>query len=166
MDLVKDWSQIRRLAQQSFNNSLHYPFATTNADGTPHLSPIGSLLLHRTEPQGVYFEIFTRQLPQNLKERDRVTIMAVNSSRWFWFKSLWRGKFNEFPALRLSGHTSERRQATEREIDYWQRRIKLIGWLKGSQLLWSNMKFVREIYFDSVEPVKLGVMTQELFQNH
>jgi len=81
--LDEQWHTTWALVQRSFRSSLHYAFASVNADGTPHLTPIGSLLLREEEPTGFYFELFTRQLPHNL-EQPQVCILAVNSSKWFW----------------------------------------------------------------------------------
>jgi len=58
----------------------------------------------------------------------------------------------------------ERRQATPAEIALWRKRVGWTRWLNGHQLLWGNLRFVRDIHFDSIEPVRLGAMTRGLWQ--
>jgi hypothetical protein len=43
--LDERWHTAWALVKRSFRSSLHYVFASVNADGTPHVTPIGSLLL-------------------------------------------------------------------------------------------------------------------------
>lgn len=162
MEPAKHWPEIRALVLRAFPTSLHFAFGTVNVDGTPHVSPIGSLVLRRDEPKGVFFEAFTTQLPQNLQHNRRVCILAVNSSRWFWYKALLRGRFSQLPAVRLMGSVGERRKATPLEIELWRKRVRRVRWLRGFNLLWGQFEYVREIDFDAFEPVQLGVMTQHL----
>ncbi|MCM3677434.1 pyridoxamine 5'-phosphate oxidase family protein [Peribacillus simplex] len=75
------WNTWRGIASQSFG----FSFATVNPDGTPHVTPIGSLILSKDEPKGLYFQIFTSQMTQNLEHNNRVCILAVNSSKWFFY---------------------------------------------------------------------------------
>lgn len=161
MQIKGDWEDIKRLFNRSFNSSFHYSFATVNENGEPHVSPIGSLILH--EPgHGVYFEEFPRQLSLNLQHNKEVCVLAVNSSRWFWVKSLFSGRFASPPAIRLYGTVGEVREATEKEIKLWHHRVRWTRASKGYALIWKNMKMVRDINFSRVEPVKIGVMTQDL----
>ena len=116
MRIDGQWKEIKELFRQSFKSSFHYAIATVNGDGEPHVTPIGSLILG--EPgRGLYFEEFPTQLPRNLQNNKRVCVLAVNSSRWFWIKSLVGGKFAGPPAVRLYGTVGEVREATEKEID-------------------------------------------------
>jgi len=48
------WSQLKPLAGRVFGSSLHFAMATINPDGTPHITPIGSLIL--TDPGEAYFD--------------------------------------------------------------------------------------------------------------
>ncbi len=163
--LDEQWHTAWALVKRSFRSSLHYAFASVNADGTPHVTPIGSLLLKEDAPDGLYFELFTRQLPHNLEQQPQVCILAVNSSKWFWLRALVLGRFPSPPAVRLRGTVGERRQATQAEIALFRKRVGWSRWLKGHQLLWGNLHFVRvrEIHFDSIEPVRLGAMTRGLW---
>jgi hypothetical protein len=45
---------------------LHFGVASINEDGSPHVTPIGSLVLG-DEGYGVYFERYPTKLPQNLR---------------------------------------------------------------------------------------------------
>lgn len=154
------WEEITRLFEASFRSSLHFSIATVTSDGLPHVTPIGSLILTQ-ENKGVYFEQFTTQMPKNFIHQNRVCVLAVNSSRWFWFKSLLRGRFSTPPALRLTGTVGARRKATDHELKLWHRRISFLKNLKGYNLLWKDMLMVREITFDACLPVRLGAMTTE-----
>jgi uncharacterized protein len=82
--LQNQWASIRELFKDSFFSSFHYAIASINLDGTPHVTPIGSLLLNRAEPKGIYFEIFTSTLRKNVERDPNVCVLAVNSGRWFW----------------------------------------------------------------------------------
>lgn len=161
MQIKGDWKDIKRFFNQSFSSSFHYSFATVNENGEPHVTPIGSLIL-REPGHGVYFEEFPRQLSLNLQNNKKVCVLAVNSSRWFWIKSLFGGRFASPPAIRLYGTVGEVREATEKEIKLWHHRVRWTRASKGYALMWKNMKMVRDINFYRLEPVNIGVMTQGL----
>lgn len=158
MDLISNWSEVKTLFKTSFKSSFHYAIASVNQKGEPHVTPIGSLILG--EPgHGIYFEKFPRQMPLNFKSNKKVCVLAVNSSRWFWLKSLLVGKFLSPPAVRLHGVVGDLREATETEIALWQKRVKSVRFSKGHAMLWRDMSKVRDIEFNRIEPVKLGKMT-------
>ena len=161
MQLKEDWKDIKKLFNRSFNSSFHYAFATVNEKGEPHVTPIGSLVL-REPGHGIYFEEFPRQLSLNFQHNKEVCVLAVNSGRWFWIKSLFIGRFASPPAIRLYGVVGEVREATETEVKLWHRRIRWTRGSNGYALMWKNMKMVRDINFSRVEPVNIGVMTQGL----
>ena len=163
MLLKENWKVIKRLFNRSFNSSFHYALASVNEHGEPHVTPIGSLMLH--EPgHGVYFEEFTRQLTRNFQHNKEVCVLAVNSSRWFWIKSLFNGRFASPPAIRLYGTVGKVREATEKEISLWRHRVRWTRISKGYTLMWKNMKMVRDINFSRVEPVNMGTMTQDAWK--
>lgn len=153
------WRAIRRL----FKQTLFQAFATVNEDGTPHITPIGSLVLERDTFQGLYFEMFTAKMPANLRHNQRVTVMAVNSGILFWLQALYRGQFRQPPGVRLYGTAGERRRATEAEKALFQKQVKPLMGLKGAKMLWSRPEYVREISFDRFAPVKFGQMTKTLW---
>ncbi|MBW2564118.1 MAG: pyridoxamine 5'-phosphate oxidase family protein [Deltaproteobacteria bacterium] len=160
MDVTENWEDVKELFKKSFKSSFHYAIATVNEDGGPHVTPIGSLILGKLG-YGFYFEEFPRQLPNNFKINKQVCVLAVNSSRWFWFKSLVAGRFSSPPAVRLHGTVGEIREATEKEIKLWHNRVKPVSFSKGHAMMWTNMKMVREIEFTRIEPVHMGEMTRD-----
>jgi hypothetical protein len=162
MDINGHWERIRKVFRDAFRSSLHYAVATVNEDGTPHITPIGSIVLQDGN-RGFYCEEYPRKLPRNLKVNQRVCILAVNSSKWYWVKSLFLGKFSSPPGVRLMGRAGERRKATDEEMGAWLRRIRPLRWFKGYDLLWSNMHYIREITFDAFEPIQSGKMTKDLW---
>lgn len=160
MDVTENWGDIKEIFKKSFASSFHYAVATVSAGGVPHVTPIGSLILGRPG-NGFYFEEFTRQLTHNLKTNRHVCVLAVNSSRLFWIKSLVSGRFSSPPAVRLYGSVGEIRGATEREIKLWQNRVKRVSFSKGHAMMWAGMKMVRDIEFTRIEPVHMGEMTRD-----
>ena len=161
MDIHENWADVKAIFKASYKTSFHYAVATVNENGEPHVTPIGSLMLG--EPGfGFYFEKFTRQLPRNLDNNKQVCILAVNSSQWFWLKSLFGGRFASFPAIRLYGTAGEARPADEREIALWRNQVKQVKFTKGHALMWGEMTRVREIAFTRIEPVHIGEMTHGL----
>ena len=153
------WKEIHRLFKSAVKSTLYYSFATTNPDGSPHITPIGSIVL-RDDKTGFYFEGFSRNIPSNTKQNQRVCVMAVNAGKWFWLKSLFRGRFDSPPGVRLMGKAGEKRKGTDQELAQWQKRVKPLKKFKGYDLLWKNMTDVRDIYFDGFEPIEAGVMTK------
>jgi hypothetical protein len=158
----KQWDQIRKIFQQAFNSSFHFAIATVNKDGSPHVTPIGSLMLLDGK-KGFYFEEYVSNLSQNLQHNKRVCIMAVNSGKWALLKSFFLGKFIAPPGVRLMGNAGERREATPREIELFQKRVKNYRIFKGYKRLWSKLKYVREIHFDTYEPIRIGALTRGLW---
>ena len=142
-DDQKTWEEIRTLFKDAFKSSFYFSFATVDDQGNPHVTPIGSLFL-RKDFTGFYLERFLSKLPKNLKKNQHVCILAANSSRGFWLKSLFKGKFTTFPAIRLYGQIGEKRQATEEEIALFRKRIKPLRRFKGYNLLWGDFKYARD----------------------
>ena len=159
MDLVTNWQDVKRLFKQSFKSSCHFAVATVDENGEPHVTPIGSLILG--DPgTGVYFEKFTQHLPRNYGTNKRICVLAVNSSKWFWLKSLLGGRFASPPAVRLHGVVGDLRDATDTELALWQKRVKRARFTKGHALMWRTMSKVRDITFTRIEPVHIGTMTR------
>jgi hypothetical protein len=159
MDINNDWPAIKRLFKRSFSSSFHYTISTVTRNGEPHLTPIGSLILG-APGQGFYFEEFPSRLPENLEKNPQLCVLAVNSSRLYWLKSLVRGRFKQAPAIRLRGRAGATRDATDEEIALWQKRVRSVRFTKGHKLMWRCMRTVRDIEFDGVEPVNIGEMTR------
>lgn len=153
-DLEAAWPEIRRV----FARSIYASIATVDADGCPHVTPIGSLLLHREPGRGFWFERFTTQMPRNLEGETRLCVLAVNTRISLWGRALLTGRFPEAPGFRLAGTAGARRPATERELDLFQRRVRPARWTRGYKLLWDGMAGGREVTFDRVLPIRLGKM--------
>ena len=103
-------------------------------------------------------------MPKNLETNKHVCVLAANSSRGFWLRSLLKGRFSAVPAIRLYGQIGEKRQANEEEIALFRRRIRPLKRFKGYNLLWGDFKYARGIQFDSYEPVFAGEMTKDLWK--
>jgi len=166
MDIEKHWNTIQMVFRASLGSSMHYAVATVNEDGSPHVTPIGALFL-RENRTGFYFDEFPVNMSRNLERNPRVCILAVNSHPTFWQTSVLAGKFETPPAVRLMGTVGGKREGTEEEIARWQNHVKLARGTKGYDLMWKNMRMVRDIYLDSFEPVSCGErgeMTQGLWK--
>jgi hypothetical protein len=161
MDLIENWSRIRTHFSKSFASSLHVSIASVDSEHHPTTTPIGSFFLNNTQT-GFYFEKFPTKLPNHSKVNKSICVLGVNSSKWFWAKSLFRGKFSDYPAIKLYGTLGVRRKATEIEIRALRRRMRATKRLRGHKYLWNDMEFIREITFTSAEMIHVGKMTQKL----
>ncbi|NNG02046.1 MAG: pyridoxamine 5'-phosphate oxidase family protein [Desulfobacteraceae bacterium] len=161
MEIEKDWNLIKRLFDEGIKSSRFYAIASTNPDGSPHICPIGSLILYGPG-HGVYADEFPVQLSRNIAGNPRVCVMAVNNGQVFWLKSLIQGKFSKYPGIRLFGVAGEKRPGTDREIDNWMKRVKVFRRFKGYDLLWRHIKHVRDIRFDGVRVISAGKMSRGL----
>lgn len=153
------WREVRAVMNDAFRSSFHFAVASVGPDGSPHVTPIGSILLG--EPgKAVFFEIFTSRLPRNLRHDARICILGVSSGRGFWLGSLLRGKFPRPPGVRLAARVvGERRPPTERELSLWRKRLSALRWTRGYGLLWKRLDHVRDIEIDGVEWIRMGKMT-------
>ena len=88
MDLKADWNIIRKHFNRSFSQNLFISIASVDSDNNPTVTPIGSLFLNDNQT-GFYFEKYPTKLPANAKTNTNICALAVNSSKWFWFKSLF-----------------------------------------------------------------------------
>ncbi len=163
MEIGKHWQTIRAIFEEAYKSCSHFAVATVNEDGSPHLTPIGALIL-RDNQTGFYFEENPKKTPRNLKKNPRICILAVNADKLFWGKALVEGKFTIPPAVRLSGTAGTLRKATVDEMAAWQEKVAIAKGMKGYKLLWEKMSKVRDITFDSFEPVLMGEMTGGLWQ--
>jgi len=161
MDIRTDWKIIRRHFNKSFSSNFYVSIASVDSENNPTVTPIGSLFLNDNQA-GFYFEKFPSKLPKHAKTNPKVCLLGVNSGRIFWIKALFKGKFADYPAIKLYGELGERRKATDREIERLNRRMKITNGLKGNTYLWKKMEFVREIKFTNAEKINLGKMTAEL----
>ena len=161
MDLIENWTSIRRHFSQSFGSSLHVSIASVSEDNTPTVTPVGTVFLNK-DRTGFYFEKFVSTLPKHAKRNNSICILAVNSSKLFWLTSLFQGRFDRYPAFRLWGTLGKRRDATETELRALKKRLKSTRRLKGHRYLWGDMTVVREINFHKGEKINIGKMTETL----
>jgi len=163
MKIDNNWNTIRPVFEEAFKSCLHFSLATTNADGSPHVTPIGALIL-RDDQTGYFFDEYSKQTRENLSKNPRVCFMAVNADKFYWMKSLIGGKFGSPPAVRLMGTVKELRDATPDEIAAWRKHIAIARHTKGYEAIWGKMHTVRDVVFDSYEPVNIGTMTSSLWK--
>ncbi|WP_158838174.1 pyridoxamine 5'-phosphate oxidase family protein [Polaribacter sp. L3A8] len=160
VNLIENWQKIRIHFSKCFRANMHVSIASVNEENQPTITPIGSLFLNKDQT-GFYFEKFASKLKVNSKTNKNICVLAVNSSKWFWLKSLFKMSFSEYPAVKLYGELGAKRQATEKEYRAFQRRVRKTKRLKGSKYLWEDMNMVREIKFTKGEKINLGTMTKE-----
>ncbi len=153
------WDRIRKIFRDAFQSSFHFSIATINDDGSPHVTPIGSLIL-REDLTGFYFEAYAAGLSRNLKRDPRVCIMAVNTAKWPMIRSFFLGRFVSPPGVRIMGIAGERREATPEEQERFRRLVRKYRMFKAHDVLWSRLMHVRDIRFHAYEPIRIGEMTR------
>ena len=158
-NLDKNWSRIAKLAQRAFPNFI---FATVNEDGSPHLSPIASLIL-KDDCTGFYFEGFTEHMRRNLDRDNRISVLFADCHTSRWIPPLLTGSLAHPIAVRLNGTAGERRIASLPEQEAFKKGSRLINLarifnLKGYQILWKPLIYVRDIKFHSFEAINMGAM--------
>jgi len=158
LNIKSDWSEIRKHFNRSFKTNFHVSIASVDKENNPTVTPIGSLFLNKDQ-SGFYFEKYPAKLPDHANHNKNICVLAVNSGKWFWLKSLFSGMFKTYPAIKLYGELGERREATELETKRLNRRMKATKGFKGNSYLWGSMPYVRDITFTHVEKNNLGKMT-------
>jgi len=165
MDRERKWTTIRAIVDQTLKTTNHCAVATVNPDGSPHVAPIGSLVLLEAG-KGYYFEKFPIATRANLEKDQRLCILATPRGFLPFLKALFQGRYETPPGVRLVGRAGIRREATAEEVQRWQDQVRPFRFfrsLKGYKLLWGDMRFVREVTFESFEPLRLGPMTHGLW---
>ena len=162
MNLKHHWPEIQRVLQRGQASTMYCSLATINVDGTPNVTPVGTVFL-RDDCTGYYFDHYATTLATNLDANPNVCVMAVNANRLFWLWSFVLGRFTSPPGIRLYGKAQPRRAASSEETAAIEAKVRPTKWLKGNRLLWSNFTHVRDIEFTSFRPVSYPVMTQGLW---
>ncbi len=157
-----NWEQIQKFWGNSSRvtaspNMPYCIFATVNEDGSPRIAPYSSLILNKNK-QGFFFDEFSQNLSKNLDREKKVCILLLKTSKWFWLKTVLFGRFDHAPGIRLMGVVGEKRKASMQEINAFRKPLKGLKIFKGYKPLWEIMTYVRDIYFESYEPVKCGQM--------
>jgi hypothetical protein len=153
-ELAHHWPAIRALHRHADGVVI----ASVNDDGSPHLTPIGSLVL-RPDGSGYFIEAFTSRLPANVERDERVSVYIADARSSTFLGGMLRGRFRRPLAVRLNGRAGARRLLTSEEGRRFRRAVRLLMWMRGYRLLWGNLRHAREIVFDSFEPVLAGEMT-------
>jgi uncharacterized protein len=156
------WPEIRRAVLRGQSSSLHCSIASIGEDGVPTVTPIGTVFLH-DHPGGFFFDRYTSTLSRNLDASSKICLMAVNSERFFWLRSLFLGRFTAPPGVRLYGAAGPLREATPAEREQIEQRVRATKWLKGSRLIWSSFTHVRDLEFTSFRPVTYPAMMERLW---
>ncbi|CAN7607782.1 pyridoxamine 5'-phosphate oxidase family protein [Rhizobacter sp. LjRoot28] len=157
LPLEAHWSEIRRVVDRSQRSGMHCAIASVGPDGGPHVTPIGMVFLHDA-PGGFFFDRYTTGLAANVEARPDICLMAVDTRRGFWLRSLLRGRFATPPGLRLIGTAGPLRPASPHELDAVRARVRPVRWMRGAKLLWSDFSHVRDLHFTALRPVEYPVM--------
>lgn len=164
MDIQRHWQTIRKIVNQALKSNRFCSVATVGPDGSPHVAPIGSLVMGEAGT-AVYFEQFVKSTRTNLDRDERICVLAVAGGFGYWLKALFKGRFDEPSGVRLIGHAGARRMATDQEMKQWLARIRPFRGLRGYNLLWKDMRYVREVTFETFEPLRLGVMGRGVWED-
>lgn len=156
----QNWEQIRKFwgAASRVTASPNMPycvFATVDGDGSPRVAPYSSLILGK-QKQGIFFDEFSHQLSKNLDRNNNICVLLVKTNKWFWIKTVLFGKFDHAPGIRLMGSVGEKRRATTQELRAFKKPLRKLRIFIGYNPLWGVMTHVRDIYFESFEPVECG----------
>jgi len=162
MDIKQHWPEILNVLKNGKKANRFFSIATVDKNGNPHVTPIGHVFF-RDDMSGYYFDAFSKAMPENFKANRKICLMSVNSSTGFWLKSLFKGKFDSAPAVRLMGEVSETRDATAEEIKQLKNSIKITSRLKGHKMLWNDLTRVRDMSFTEFSPAKYPVMCEDLW---
>lgn len=161
--IEKEWKRIREHFRRSRQANSHFVISLVDDEGYPRTMPIGSVMLNR-EPGGYFFEKFTSTFSRYGTPGQKICMLAVNTGRWFWIKSIFKGRFERPPAIRLYGRLGELREGTPEERERFQRMVRPVRGTKGHRLMWEDMSRVRELIFDRAEGANLGKMTEALWK--
>lgn len=132
-----------------------------NSAGQPNVTPIGSLLL-KDDLSGYYFDLFTKELSDNLDQNNNVCVLYVNTGILFWFKSLCTNDYSKPPGIKLIGSAGNRRKASAEEIEYFRTKTKALKMLKGYHTIFGNLSYVRDIKFTDYFMLNTGKMAFSL----
>jgi uncharacterized protein len=158
------WRTIQEIVVRAKQSSMHCAIASVDPDGAPHVTPVGTVFL-RDDRTGFYFDQYTSALARNIDADPRVCLMAVDTGRVFWLRSLLTGRFVAPPAVRLFGNAGPLRTATQLELEQVRRSVRKTRWSKGGKMLWSDFSQVRDIAFNGFRPVRYPVMMAHLWQD-
>lgn len=149
------WSEVRAHFRKCQSQNLQHAIATVDELGMPQITPIGTVFLN-DDQTGFYFEMYTKTLPDCAETTKRIAILGVNTSKWYWFRALFKGVFYGPPAIKLYGQLGQRRKANEVEMKRLERRLSSTKRMKGYDLLWKKMAVIREFSVDAYRMIEFG----------
>jgi uncharacterized protein len=159
------WQTAKDVVNRARASSLHCAVASINSDGSPHVTPIGSVVLG--EPgAAVYFDVFNVTLARNLDRNPQCAILAVDSRKSTWLHALVRGHFDVAPGVRLIGSVGPARPASSVELERFRRAVRHALRTKGGRQLWGQPERfqARDITVTGIHPVRVPKMTQHLWR--
>jgi len=154
----REWTQARLVTRRAVRSCLHCSIASVNADGSAHVTPIGSLLLGPLG-RGIYFDVFNARLSANVDRCPEVTILAVDSGPMLWSRALMRGRFSRPPGIRLVGAVGPQRSSSPDEIARFHRTVGPLLRTKGGAAAWASLTRVRDVRVDRIETIRMGSLT-------
>ena len=157
------WQLVRATVGRARRSALHCSIATIAPDGTPHLTPIGSLAAG-APGQASYLDVFNVQLGRNLDRHPACTALAVDAGRATWVRALVRGSFERSPAVRLLAVAGPSRPATDAEIERFQRSVRPALRTRGGRTMWGHPERMRarDLTVTGVLPVRIPRMTPDV----
>ena len=164
MTLTANWPQIKKTLEQSQASAVHCSVATVHPDGTPHITPVGTVFL-RDDQTGFFFDHYAQSLGDNIDANPHICVMAVNVGRLFWLRALLTGRFGTTPGIRLYGKAGAARPATDEELALINKRVRPSYWMKGARMLWNDFSVVRDIDFTDYKPVTYPMMMEGVWPN-
>jgi hypothetical protein len=93
---LQEWQHIHKVVNDAHKVAMYCSIATVDAQLQPTITPIGSLFL-RENQTGFFFDTYAESFKEHLPQNNKACIQVVNSSRLFWLKSLFKGKFRIIP---------------------------------------------------------------------
>ena len=164
MNIMEDWSKVKEVFEVGQASTIYCSIATVSTNGIPHITPVGTVFL-RDDQTGYFFDHYAESLGKNIDLNPNVCIMAVNSGRLYWLRSLIKGRFVSPPGVRLYGKAGAIRPASAEEIEKIEKRVKPTQFLKGARALWSGFTHVRDIEFTSYKPITYPVMMDGMWSD-
>jgi Protein of unknown function (DUF2867)/Pyridoxamine 5'-phosphate oxidase len=150
------WTAIRTLVDKASCCAI----ASISRDGSPHITPIGSVVLDEEALTGFYIEGYTSRLPTNLNHDPRICIYAEQGSMLSMLWSLLTGRAGKPMGVRLYARAGERRPVTKEELDRALHQLRIARWTRGYKRLFGKLSHVRELTFERFEPIIAGELTR------
>jgi len=131
---------------------------SVNSAGQPNVTPVGAIVL-KEDSSGYYFDIFTKELANNLEQNKNICVLFAETSGLFWFRSLFANQCKKPPGIKLIGSAGNKRKATEEEIKVLTSKTKSLKLLKGHDTIFGNLSYVRDIEFTDYFTLNIGKMS-------